>query len=755
MAENMQPLEVIDFSLGITDYFIDGDPSAAKAMDNLLITTNKKARTRWGSIVFQDQLPQGQVRVNKLANLHLSESGTDNLLGFQGTKVYRPNSATWAEIQGPSGGAIFSLGSNSSVIIDTEWQDQLFFTNSDFASPQKLYVDGTGAFQVRNAGLPEVNTGVSVSNTTGTGESYLYAFNYKYEYTVGTVVYLDRGPVYYLKNPVTGGAIAGGNAATVTLPGTLAVNENWDTANIKIEISRTASNGTVFYVNAEVALGVTSYNDVTTDTQLLAKETLYTTAAESNTTPPKAKYVHIVNNKAYYAHIKEGSQIESTLILQSKESDPDSVPRIFYTFAEQPVRGLSSIFDRPVVLCEKYIYRIDNSFDDAGDGGMLLRRIDDKAGCVSAQSLVQTHLGLFWFGALGIYWTDGFKVMCVTNHLNESYKNFILTADRKKNISGTFDASNQRVKWTVCKNSGDSEPDMVLVLDLKQSFTADGQAKQGGAFTTLSGGDDFKPTQILQVGNYLYRADTRGYIFKHGIEFLTDPKIDTTKQPSQWATKTIIHDYKSCFLDFGSKFYRKFVPRILISADNSTNLSLAIGSSNDNDRIKGTLKPITYKNAISWGESLPVWGDPSALWNVQGLIEEWRRFPAGGLRCNYKQVSFTNAKVALIDSTLLGSATVNALAKTATLNGTFTWLPNAVDYFISFSHDGYAREFKITAQTPTTLTYEDTTNVGPSISTNYEWKITGYPKGEVLILNGYVIHWQLISKSHTPYSAGS
>lgn len=755
MAENMQPLEVTDFSLGITDYFIDGAPSAAKTLDNLVITTNKKPRTRAGSVIFQDQLPQGQVRVNKLVNLQVSEAGTDNIIAFQGVRAYRPAALTWTEINGPSGGAVFNLGNNNSVISSTDWQDQIFFTNDAYASPQKMFVDGLGNFKVQNAGLPEVKTGISIVNPTGTGDTYLYAFNYKYQYTVGTVVYLDRGPVFFLPTPVTGGPITAGNPAIITLPATLSVNENWDTANIKIEISRTAANGTVYFIVGEVALGVTTFSDTTTSAASLLKESLYTKASESNTTPPKAKFVHIVNNKAYYAHIKEGSQIESTLILQSKESDPDSVPRGFFAFTERPIRALSSIYDRPMVFCDKFIYRIDDSYTDDGSGDMIPRRIDDTAGCVSALSIVKTPLGIFWAGELGFYWSDGFKVACITDHLNESYKAFILNATRKKNIVGTFDASNQRVSWTVCQKSGDNEPDLIWVLDLKQTMATGGIEQKRGSFTTMSGGVDFKPTYILQVQNNLLRADSRGYVFKHAMEFFTDPKIDTTKIPSLWATKTVIHTYESCFMDFGSKFYRKFVPRILISADNSTNLSLAIGSSNDNNRITGKLKPITYKNSISWGASLPVWGDPTALWNVQGLIEEWRRFPAGGLRCNYKQVIFTNAKVSLIDSTLLGDATVNSTSKTATLGGSYKWLPNSVDYFISFSHDNFQREFSILSQTPTTIVYADATNTGPASLGLYSWKITGYPKGEVFLLNGYVIHWQLISKSHTPFSAGS
>jgi hypothetical protein len=171
--------------------------------------------------------------------------------------------------------------------------------------------------------------------------------------------------------------------------------------------------------------------------------------------------------------------------------------------------------------------------------------------------------------------------------------------------------------------------------------------------------------------------------------------------------------------------------------------------------VRGELRPIRYKNNITWGDILPVWGDPSALWNKQGLIEEWRRFPAGGLRCNYKQVIFENALINIVDSDLLGTATVNPVANTATLGGSFQWLPDIVDYYLSFEHDNYSREFKITASTTTTVTYEDASNADPASAGTYKWVLRGKPKGEVLQLNGYVIHWAYISKSHTPFSSSS
>lgn len=746
-ALQTQPLEVNDFSLGITDYFIDGAPQAAQKLDNLLLTPNAKPRTRWGSEAVNDQLPLGLFRVNKLEALN------DDLFAFQDKRCYLKDGVNWTEIVGPASGTFLPAGDSNSIITSSEWQGHLFFTSSNFISPQKLFRDGT--YKVVNAGLPSVPAGFSVTNPAGAGESYLYAAVLKYSYDVDTITFLDRGPVYFYPTAVTGGAITGGNTTTVTLPTTYSPVENHDTTNWVIEVYRTTTAGDVFYKIDEVAFGTVSIVDDTEDADLVLNEQLYTTGdSQSNDPAPKAKYVHIVNDYGYWAHISEDSEILKNEVRQSKAGDPDSVPSSFFATTEQDITGLSSIYDRPLVFCTEYIYRIDNFFGDDGSGGMLLRRIDDKAGCVSQNSIVRTHLGIFWAGKTGFYWSDGFRVASVSDHLNETYKKLILNTTRQARISGTFDSSNQRVIWGICLEEGSNEPDTMLVLDLKFPFLPSGE-RRGGTFMTMSGGDSFRPTYTLMIGNSLYRGDTRGYVLEHSISYFTDPKIDAAELVADWDEQVIQHTYWSCFLDFGSKFYRKWVPRILVSADNTTNLSLAIESSNDNNRIVGSLKPIRYRANITWGDSLPLWGDPSALWNSQGLIEEWRRFPAGGLRCNYKQIRFTNAVVNIVDSSLLGTATVDPGANTATLGGSFNWLEGITDYFIAFEHDGYQAEFKILSRTPTTVIYEDLSGTDPSALGNYNWIIRGMPKGEVLLLNGYVIHWAYISKSHTPFSSSS
>lgn len=738
-----RPLEIEEFTGGITDYYIDGEENQAEVIDNLVLNPNKKLVTRWGSGLYQEeQMPLGSFRVNKI----FFHNDDDTIFCFQQKRGFHVDAGIWAEIVGPTGGTFFPDGDANSLIAHTGWQEQVFLTNSDFSSAQKMFKDDVGDMQVRNAGLPAVPAGVNVTPPPGAGQTYLYSFVLKYEYQTENFTFIDRGEVYTYPSVITGGVITGGNGSAISLPTILATPENWDVANIKVEIYRTVTTGDVFYYVDEVAFGTANYSDEIPDSTIQSNESLYTTGGVfSNGLPPKAKYVHVVNNIGYWAHTLEDADINSTIVYQSIPGDPDSVPPSFYVEAEQPIIGLSSIYDRPLVFCDEYVYRIDNQIESTGTGGMLLRRIDDKAGCVSNNSIVATHKGVFWAGKVGFYWSDGFKVRHISKHLNEVYKKFVMNTERKGRITGAYDPSNERIYWSVCKEDGLNEPDICIVLDLKFG---------SATFTTISGGDYFRPTYIAFNNSTLYRGDIRGFVLQHDDSYFTDAKIEVLKPPADWEVLTIIHDYKSCFLDFGTKFYRKFVPRILVSADNTTNLSLAINSSNDNNRVTGELKPIRYTSNITWGDALPLWGDPEPQWNQQGIVEQWRRFPSGGLRCNYKQIQLTNANVQIVTSTLLGLATVNPGTLTATLGGAFKWLPGSVDYWISFENDDYTVQYIITDRTDTTITFQDPNGNVP-IAGTYNWVIKGKPKGEVLELNGYVIHWALISKSHTPFSAGS
>jgi hypothetical protein len=156
------------------------------------------------------------------------------------------------------------------------------------------------------------------------------------------------------------------------------------------------------------------------------------------------------------------------------------------------------------------------------------------------------------------------------------------------------------------------------------------------------------------------------------------------------------------------------------------------------------MKPIRYRGNITWGEEDIYWGDTVLEWNKQGLIHEKRRMPAKSIRCNYKRIKLSNAKVAILNSDQIGNVNVNASAKTATLvnSGTFDWPSNAVDYYLAFEADNYVTEYLVTARTNDVLTYEDSLNASTT-ATGQKWVLRGYQKGEVLNLLNYSLIYEL------------
>ena len=140
------------------------------------------------------------------------------------------------------------------------------------------------------------------------------------------------------------------------------------------------------------------------------------------------------------------------------------------------------------------------------------------------------------------------------------------------------------------------------------------------------------------------------------------------------------------------------------------------------------------------------------IWNYQGIIDEQRRFPAQCLRCQYKQLQLTNAKVAILNSELIGTCTVDGTANTATLDNTtdYDWPTHSVDYVISFETDGYVKEYTVTARTDNVLTFDDTDGSAPTAS-GVEWVLRGKPKGEVMHLLSYLYHYAIMGKTSVQF----
>lgn len=770
MEPQIQPLEVDDFSGGLTDYYIDGPSNKAKTLKNFVIVPygdKGKLKTRPGSVAYDTTVNQPGGVSERIGSL-INHDNNSYLLATIKRKIYRkPTSGAYVEVTGPSGNPCFGNGDESNIVSWTTWNKHTYVTNDHSTSNVMRLYDEGGTLKLRNAGLPALASNPTLTSTGGAGNNYVYAFAYYYTYTIGSVTFEDFGAVKQISISNVGAPNVNQIDITTIPVISNGGTENYDTSNIKVYIYRTQNNGTTFYYEGQVTNGTTTFTSNSSDATISANALLYTTGGVvDNDPPPKARFLHVTNDIMWYAYVIENSQTKTNRIRQSIRFDPDSCPEDFYVDVEDDITGISSVQSVPIVFTKRYAYRLDGFFDEFGRGGIQAQRISDIAGCISNQSIVQTDQGLYYAGPDGFYFCDGYKCDKITRDLPTTYKNLV-TGDsddtstqvtlKQNRIYGTHDSINRRILWAV-NSSFATDNDSILCLHMYWGTRPDMPVT---LWSNSDLADYFSPTALMfyttqatgQNKSELLRADRRGYLFKHREDTdFTDPRIDTAANVSAWGTVCIIYNYVSCAINFGTDLVRKWVPRILVQADNATNLSLQVYSMNDANPATKALKEIRYRGNKVWGDPEDTWGNAIDRWNYTGFIEKWLRFPSGGLRCSYKQVQMTNSYTVVTNSDILSTATVNSAANTATLTDTVTydWPTDSIDYYLSFENDSYVNQFQVSAVTANTLTFLDSANISP-VTGDYQWLLKGYRKGEVLNLLGYTIHYAYLSKSQNTF----
>lgn len=759
-------VEIDDFSGGVTDYYLYAPPNKMKTCDNLLINQYPgigKPFTRPGSDLFDvsyAQIPAGAQRISTAFNykdiLHIQSS--DILYYYSATPV---SGEKWVEVKGPlpTQNKAFIGASTGSFFTYDHWNYHTIVAHSGYQYPKKIIVNTLNKPEVFEAGLPKINaSGIVFSPIVG-ANTWLYKFVYKQEYTVsGDVVFQDQGPTSITRS------ITSSLPVTITSIPVLSngATSNFRTNDIKIEIYRTQSLQQAFYKVGEISNGTTTFTDNVADLTLINNLPLYTTGGVvENDRPPRCKVVHIMNDIAYYANVKdETDQQLNFRIFHSIPGDIDSVPATFFADVDDEIIAVSSTKNNAVVLCRNSIYRIDGLYDEFGLGGMILERISDTAGCVSPQGAVQALDGVFWLGQDGAYFTDGFKVQKLNADYDKTYKSFLTNTEEKIvdektfKIQGKYDKKKNRIWWTIQRGEAfENEVNACYVLDLNWGL------RDNATFTTISG-ESLHPTAIEFIEGEMIRCHKSGYIFKHQDTLSSDPLVDLFISPSLWSREAIIYELESTAFNFGTSATRKYVTQINVTCESTTNLSLLIVSNNDDNRRVADLLPIRYRGNIIWGDPDVYWGDPQLEWNRQGLISEKRRMPARSLRCNFKSIKMTNAKVAIVNSDLLGRASVNSFLKKVTLteNITYEWPTNSIGYFISFETDGYTREYLVTAKSQSSaLEYDELTYSDPDgtllDATNVKWVLRGYPKDEVLNLLNFSLVYDVSGPTLNTFKA--
>lgn len=571
---------------------------------------------------------------------------------------------------------------------------------------------------------------------------------------------------------------------------------NWDVTNTKRDVYRTVNNGTTYYYVGTVGGDggdntTTTFTDSLNDTispiksyqtkalfpatgdetylyysistnkyykwvsvigfyilwddlSLEVAEQLYTNGGVvGNDAPPKCKSLHVRNDIGYYGNVNN----QYYRLLQSIPGDIDSVPETFYVDVDDEIVAVSSTKNNVIILCKNKVYRVDGFFDELGRGGMTVERISDTAGCIGVNTPVQALDGVLWLGKDAVFFTDGFKVVKLNQDYDKTYKTFTETDENNNKFQGKYDSRKNRVWWTICDES--NTPNKCYVLDLNWGI------RENATFTTVSG-NSFVPCAIEFINGDMVRCDQYGFVLIHKDNLYVDPKIEPSVSVLDWINETIIYTLETASYNFGSSAVRKYVTQANVTCESTTNLALQIVSNNDDNRIVADLLPIRYRGNILWREPDVYWGDISLDWNKQGLIHEKRLMPAKSLRCNFKSIKFTNAKVAIVSSDTIGTSTINSVTKTVTLTNTtdYDWPDKAVGYFIAFESDNYTNEYEILARTDDSLTYQDTLNLSVS-GTNQKWVIRGKPQGETLNLLNFSIVYDIAGQSLNPYKTSN
>lgn len=851
-------LTVKDFSGGLTDFPIGGDKSEYELADNLVLDEYRKLVSRPGTeLDFTTDMTRARVpndidtrRINLMFRQTRGTGETPIIVKQSGDSLRYDNGTTMTELVGPGSASAFALTSPVSALTAysfAEWNKHTIVTHeSPWQIPVKVFSDSGGTLRLRTAGLPPTaNTFIA---TGGSGANYIYALVRYYSYTVGSVTYVDRSTPT-LKEFTNIGTATAGSSPSITV-GSIpvlsnATGEHYDTTTIKVEVYRTTNNGTVLYKVGEVTNGTTSLADTTSDNALVDNEPLYTVSGEvENDRPPKCKYVHGTSDFVYYAH---GYEVSTTgadgdflpqRLWQSKRGDPDSVPASFYTDMEQPIVGVSSARSVPIVFCENSIYRIDGAFDNLGRGGMIAKKISDSVGAAGHLSLVQTLEGVFFAGTDGFYFTDGYKVVPLSDRFRTTYASLVDTEQKRKRIYGQLNLREQRVYWATFSDkgeaafeAGDDDNSRMFVLDMRQKafqthssgykadiadvdisatvtatdvVVADTTGIEVGSFVfgadeikplpsglvveEVTNGTDlvvskdtgltaevfdvktlspstnacffrnFLPTALLFFEDKLYFGDRYGFTRYFDNTVASDVWIDPSGQtaPASFERLPIFFQYGSVAHDFGTTEVRKYVSRILVKArprlDINAEMTLQIYGENDDSDSEHALVHIFFERFYPWGTSAVQWGDPRLWAPLRNIIDVWRKFPAGKLRCEYKQVRFEPAFVNIYLSSVIGEATIAASGNYKTLTlATGSWPTDIVNYYVSAASDSYVTNYLVVERTSSTVIKVLDTSDTLATGAAQEYVVRGYLKEALVNLIEYTIDHTLLSTSQQPY----
>jgi len=662
-----------NFSGGITDNPKIGDITTATTLDNFNILDDVSIESRSGSELLSTDIeitrsPNGQ-RINTFFTLNEKE------FFLSGRRLYKYNESEMIEILGDTGNKAFDTGdyiddpnepmSKTVHFSFAEWRNHMFITNDKNSKSIKVFYDGiTSSYKVLTSGLPEYTTDPTMSYSANTN-SYIYALVFVRPYNVNNVLFEDWSSTHF-KQITDGPADISADNVTLSVFQTIDNSDqfNYGLADIKVKIFRTIKGGQNFHLVGETDVNSgANIVDTLNDNDLQTMQELYINGGVLDYDQPiPSKYVEIVNNVGYYGNFKD-----KPYRIMYSSVDPDSVPGSFYVDLDDDITGLTSVNKIMIAFTKKSTYRLEGSVDSLGMGMITAVLIDSAVGCVSDNSIAKSTYGSYFAGNTGFCFTDGYKLIKISDKFNETYSSITKTikvgdkkVDKARQIIGRYDKIEKKMYFACQKNDNSLMNDSFFIFYERYGI------KQTGTFATWSG-ISFNPIAMhINNDNEIIRSDIFGYIYIHKSKYRSDISPNYAKALPEWGHDAIIWEYVSSELDGGNRTVRKWWSKIAVRSKNISNLSLQPSSANDGLQSFKETGVVNIKDQLRYNTPYVLWEDAGNdyKWENARDINHIRYIAKNGLRSYTKQIKLTNGFVEIEKSDDMCTGEVSVLWNT-------------------------------------------------------------------------------------------
>lgn len=303
---------------------------------------------------------------------------------------------------------------------------------------------------------------------------YIYA--YTYAFYLNNQLIAESSPSA-LSNTVT--TTPGNNTVNLTLIGyPLYAANNLAHLTINTRIWRTVVNGSILFLEAEIAGNATSHASSSSDDALLSEQMpLDNTRLSEYTDYEKAKFPVVARNRLLVFHPEQNRGRFSKIGVNGPLPESFPVQNEFsiegkYGAADGLV-GAGQIKGIPIVLKERSIGRLEeigiSDLSNSEDAvAYVYREISEVTGAVSHFAQCQVFDELIFLGRDNIYGTDGQNVRPIANQIQNILRTSDFTGSKAYKLSAINDTKNRRVYFQIFKTTTSVEPDLTLVGDYQQ-----------------------------------------------------------------------------------------------------------------------------------------------------------------------------------------------------------------------------------------------------------------------------------------------